>query len=509
MSFSALDDDCSWYHMCPHVTPGTSHRSVEVRGGMRRDQLRIAWLGNLPSNCGEAESDHLRTYCQQWLSLSDAAHVMPVPFNSWDGSMPFGKRRAALAFRRSADVLLVPPQCCLVPAQLTSCLRRLDLQPGDPPVVVMLNKVFEGLDVKFAAIHRLAHGRHVLLVTAPAPLNVTSISAALADKGSARTRAPRPDNPSAAGWLPRVAFLGYGAAPAFYGTPSGRPYDYDVGFSGNPGRYDGRYAWRAETMGNAALLARLRAHGTRIYEGGMVGADEYIRTLASTRMWLSTSEAGDHVVTRAYEVLASGRTLLLCDRNARAHVRLGIVERVHAAMFNSSAEFESTVRWYMQHEEERLRMVVAARALADSHTWRARARELVDLIRQQLDAEGAGRARATSHQPTLALKRAGEHRPKPEAVTDGDGWAHGTLRTADAARPFDAPCEAAFVYADSIVRAQDIQIRWPRGTRRRSRTHTRWPGLHVLSVQNSADWPHASVHRHSSIQNVRPAMTST
>ena len=264
VSFSALDDDCSWYHMCPHVEPGTSHRSVEVRRGQRQGQLRIAWLGNLPSNCGEAESDHLRTYCQQWLSLSDAAHVMPVPFNSRYRSMPFGKRRAAFAFRRSADVLLVPPQCCLVPAQLTSCLRGLDLQPGDPPIVVMLNKVFEGLDVKFAAIYRLAHGRRVPLVTAPAPLDVVSISAAFAANGSAQTRAPRMDYLSADKWPPRVAFLGYGAAPAFYGWPSGRPYDYDVGFSGNPGRYDGRYAWRAETMGNAPLLARLRAHGARM-----------------------------------------------------------------------------------------------------------------------------------------------------------------------------------------------------------------------------------------------------
>lgn len=426
--------------------------------------------------------------------------------------MPFGNRRAGLAFRKSADVLLVPPQCCLVPSQLTSCLRRLDLQPGDPPVVVMLNKIFEGLDIKFAAIHRLAHGRRVLLVTAPAPLNVSSIAAALSADGSAQTRAPRMAHPSVARWPPRAVFLGYGAAPAFYGWPSGRPYEYDVGFSGNPGRYDGRYAWRAETMGNAPLLARLRAHGYRIYEGGMVGADQYIQTLASTRMWLSTSEAGDHVVTRTYEVLASGRALLLCDRNARAHARLGIVEGVHAAMFNSSAEFESTVRWYMQHEEERRRMIVAARALADSHTWNARARELVEWIRHQLDAEGAGSERATSHQPTLALKRAGGHRPMLEAVTDGNGWVQGALSTADAARPFDAPCEGAFVYADSMVRTQDISIRWrpvPSATLVTSaHTHTRWPGLYLPCVQTRGDRSHASVRRQSSIQNARPATTS-
>jgi len=434
VSFSALDDDCSWYRMCPQVTTGTSHTSVEVRTDVRRRGLpRIAWLGNPPSACGEAEPSHLKTYCQQFLSLWDAADVMPVPFNSRDRSMPFHLRRAALSFRRSADVLLVPPECCFVPTKLRSCLRKMDLGPDDPPVVVMLNKVFEGLDIKFAAIRELSNRHRVLLVTAPAPLNeaASSVPAASASETRSQTSAPRRDRAPATTWPPPLAFLGYGAGPAFYGRPSERPYRHDVGFSGGSGRFEGRYAWRAETMGNQDLLARLRAHGARIYEGSQTSAAQYIRTLASARMWLSTSEAGDHVVTRAYEVLASGRALLLCDRNPRAHDRLGIVEGVHAAMFNSSAEFSRKVIWYMEHEEERLRMVEAARALAASHTWSNRARELVVLIRKQLQA-GRGGDHATSRQPTLASKHADD-------------------RDAPATHPFDASCEAAFVYVTAIA----------------------------------------------------------
>ena len=415
VSFSALDDDCSWYRMCPRVIPGTSHTSIKVKEMRRQGMLRIAWLGNPPSSCGEAEADHLRTYCQQWLSLSDAAHVVPVPFSDHDRSMPFHLQRRAMTFRRSADVLLVPPQCCLVPGRLEHCLRHLELQPGDPPVVVMLNKVFEDLDAKFEAIHHLALRHRVLLVTAPAPLNE------LPNESSARQL----DFASTNGWRPQIAFLGYGAAPAFYGQPSELPYVYDVGFSGNPGRFDGRYALRAETMGNGRLLARLRAYGARIYEGGMTSSEQYIRTLASTRLWMSTTEAGDHVVTRTYEVLASGRALLLCDRNPRAHGRLGIVEGVHAAMFNSSAEFEGAVRWYMEHEEERVRMVKAARALAASQTWKDRAREFVGLIRKRLYAE-----------------RERDHATRRRTLP---------LKPAETLNPFDAQCEEAFVYVDSIA----------------------------------------------------------
>ena len=81
---------------------------------------------------------------------------------------------------------------------------------------------------------------------------------------------------------------------------------------------------------------------------------------------------GDHVSTRFFEVLISGRALLLCDRNLAAYSPLGIVEGTHAAMFNTTAEFSERVLYYSkpEHEAERRAMVAAARALAlQRHTW--------------------------------------------------------------------------------------------------------------------------------------------
>ena len=443
--------------------------SVEVRTRTQRGSLlKIAWLGNPPSSCGEFESDYLKTYCQQWLSLSDAAQVMPVPFNSHDPAMPSYARREASAFRRLADVLLIPPQCCMVPAKLTSCLENLELQAGDPPVVIMLNKVFEGLDVKFAAIYRLSLHHPVLLVTAPAPLDDSAIPTAVVIASKTRSpmrsptrsstllpmSAPQRDHTRAVRWPPKIAFLGYGAGPTFYGQPSEHPYDYDLGFSGSPGRFDRRYAYRAETMGNTLLLARLREQGVRIYDGGMVRADQYIQTLSSTRMWLSTSEVGDHVVSRTYEVLASGRALLMCDRNPRAHTRLGIIEGVHAVMFNSSDEFEGKVRWYMEHEPERLRIVQAARALAASHTWGDRARELVVLIRKELHTQRV-RGHNTSRHPVLAFERAagrGDVLMSKIGALLRYSRVHDAKTIPEITRPFDEACEAAFVHLDSIAK---------------------------------------------------------
>ena len=78
---------------------------------------------------------------------------------------------------------------------------------------------------------------------------------------------------------------------------------------------------------------------------------------------------------RFFEGMLSGRALLLCNRLVSAFAPLGIVEGVHAAMFNSTAEFQATLLYYLHpdHELERLEIVRSARRLALArHTWRRR-----------------------------------------------------------------------------------------------------------------------------------------
>ena len=84
---------------------------------------------------------------------------------------------------------------------------------------------------------------------------------------------------------------------------------------------------------------------------------------------------------RFYEIMLSGRALLLCNRHERAYAPLGLVEGVHAAMFNTTAEFEATLLYYLTHEHERRKVVDAAREFALArHTWRARAQEFMQQL---------------------------------------------------------------------------------------------------------------------------------
>ena len=89
--------------------------------------------------------------------------------------------------------------------------------------------------------------------------------------------------------------------------------------------------------------------------------------------------------------MMSGRSLTLCDRSPQSYEHLGIVEGVHAAMFNSTAEFYGQVMYYTrpENERERMRMVASARQLALArHTWGHRARTFEEMLRGALTRAG-------------------------------------------------------------------------------------------------------------------------
>ena len=63
-------------------------------------------------------------------------------------------------------------------------------------------------------------------------------------------------------------------------------------------------------------------------------------------------------------------------------------EGEHAAMFNSSEEFEQKVLHYLRHEDERRRIVANARRFVlEHHLWRHRAIELVEMLHEALAAK--------------------------------------------------------------------------------------------------------------------------
>ena len=121
--------------------------------------------------------------------------------------------------------------------------------------------------------------------------------------------------------------------------------------------------------------------------------DGYVLSLSRAKMWVSTLGPNNIVGTRYFEVLASGTTMLLCNRPpAGEWVYDGLFEDgVHVVMFDGIADLRDKIRYYQHHEEERQTIVRAALArVLSRHTWDARARFLSKVAAAAMRSHKAG-----------------------------------------------------------------------------------------------------------------------
>ena len=314
----------------------------------------IAWLGSPPPRCCSMSTPSY--YCAWHAALNRTS----------SGPLIYLHGKSVGQHLPNRTLVLLPHSCTTSSdvSSLSVCLRKLTtiMRANDyqPLAVITLHKIFEHLDVKLRLIR--AHG-------AVTKLYVPDYSPALWARIERLSGLP-------------VGFLPYAADDAFFGPPAEPAYVFDFGFTGGWQRYGSRYALRSELFASGGVVERLRNEsGMRFFipgkSAGFLPHPKYVRVLSSSKVWLATTE-GSGLGPRFFEVLASGRAMLLCNRHPVAYAPLGIVEGTHAAMFNTTGEFEAVLRYYLRHENERLSIVRAARRLAlRRHTWHTRTREFV------------------------------------------------------------------------------------------------------------------------------------
>ena len=214
-------------------------------------------------------------------------------------------------------------------------------------------------------------------------------------------------------WLP------FAVDPRKYARHAGRstPQPIDVGFTGASGldKYPDR----------AAVLETIRAMNTTNYLGTWLQtklnrADNrswkamshagYARTLASAKLWVSTTGPSELVGTRFFEVLASGTTMLLCNAPRSPSTYDGLfVDGVHAVTFNGMPDLQAKIVYYLRNEGARRRIVDAAHQLAlQLHTWDARAR-FISLVAEKALSRQAGLSSYTQPAEAAALEAASRY----------------------------------------------------------------------------------------------------
>lgn len=282
----------------------------------------------------------------------------------------------------------------VLPAKLTLAKRSLDdfqRHSCKVPTVVLicLNKVYSDLDLKLAAIDEFRS-------QIDAPVVVITWSQSVAARYG-------------------LHFVPFAVDALQLYLPKAPPFNsrhYDIFFSGdtNPMKYPMRPGLLAALNRSSQLNLDVPEH--------FLPADAYRKALANTRMVLSTPGFPstpdrpwfDIVGTRFYEVLATGSTLLLCQRSD-AYAQLGIIENVTAIMFSTETEALLVAKQFAQDDIASMRVVRNARRLVlRQHTWTARAATVIRITMNAL-VDTADRctpkvqANATSNQ-TRATTRA-------------------------------------------------------------------------------------------------------
>lgn len=165
-------------------------------------------------------------------------------------------------------------------------------------------------------------------------------------------------------------------------SPHLRSYDFDIGFTGaSSHKYPMREAIlnlvRSMSPAVKSYLGTWMQTGLKTTHNNSWKAlerDGYVRQISKTKMWVSTTGPSNIVGTRYFEILASGTTLLLCNK-APPGVYDGILEDgVHAVIFDGMADLKAKILFYLANEDARKKIVASALSLTRHiHTWDARA----------------------------------------------------------------------------------------------------------------------------------------
>lgn len=269
-----------------------------------------------------------------------------------------------VAFEQASDAtnysgIFVSLECSVNPRAFSACVDRVATHHAKLPVFTYINKIFDNFHHKLATLRSL--GRRSRLVIMPSP-NIDMVEKSLS--------------------VPTL-FLPYAANTRFLNTKH-LPVKYDIGFSGGWQRMSTRYAFRRECWSNDTIT-RLNTFGIRVFHSGFMPLDAYENAIHQTKMWFVSSESGDHISTRIFEIMASGTTLVVCNRNLRALHAIGIVEGLHVVTFANISEYISIVRYYALHDAERDAIVLRAQQLVrEYHLWKHRAFEFAKHVRLRL-----------------------------------------------------------------------------------------------------------------------------
>ena len=167
-------------------------------------------------------------------------------------------------------------------------------------------------------------------------------------------------------------------------------YEYDLFYSGvvrpeQAGDLRNRIIQNLNRLDNYKLLINAR-YKKNNYRGKKFSPKKYAQTLSNSKIGLTTTGPADLVGTRYFEIMAANRSLILCNRMEDPAVYSDmIIEDFNAVMFSTVDEFMDKAIYYLNNEDERIKIVNQAYDyFTNNLTWTHRAEEIKKIILEYL-----------------------------------------------------------------------------------------------------------------------------
>ena len=133
-------------------------------------------------------------------------------------------------------------------------------------------------------------------------------------------------------------------------------------------------------LSNYKLEINARSHRNN-YAGTVYSDEEYARKLASSKICFITTGPSDLVGTRYFEVMSGNKSLILCNRMDENVYDDMLIDGYNCVMFSTVDEFYDKAEYYLNNEEERMKIVnTAYQYFIEKQTWSERAKQVRKII---------------------------------------------------------------------------------------------------------------------------------
>lgn len=110
--------------------------------------------------------------------------------------------------------------------------------------------------------------------------------------------------------------------------------------------------------------------------------EEYAKLINDSKIVLSTTGPGDLVGTRYFEIMASNKALILCNKMPNNIYDKYLIDGYNCIMFTDMKNFKEKFKYYLENEEERIKIVEQAyHYFQNNLKWDHSVKRLISLLK--------------------------------------------------------------------------------------------------------------------------------